>query len=245
MYLRHLCFLLLLFFSGFASAEYSYITDKILIDIFETPNQEKIIKSLPSGTVITVLEKKDGFSRIQTRDDITGWVQSKFLTTEKPTQIEYLQLVAKHNSAQDTIRDYENRLLEMQELRKEAKMVDWLRSEIKMGKDTESRLGKLLKEKDQEISDLNTTINGMQRELDNARLQLNEVLESMRLRTGEQEPGITDMSNSSSWFAGSLSIRTYTWLVLSLMVTLVIGILLGFVLIDHKIRKKHGDAPLY
>ena len=247
MFIRLLCLsVLLVTLPTIAHSQETYITDKVLIDIYELQfNQGNLLKSLPSGTRVTVIAREGTHAKIRTRDNITGWVASKYLTNEKPTQLEYLQLVAKHKAAQDTIHDYENRLLEMQQLRKEASGADWLRKEIELGKNTEKRLENALHEKDAEIAQLQTAINGMQIDLDNANIQLKEVLQSMKIQSGDQAD-IRGFDNSGAMgFNGSMTIRSYTWLILSLMVTLVIGVLMGFVLIDYKIKKKHGDAPLY
>jgi len=228
-----------------AIADSRYITDKISISLFsQNDAHSKTIKKLPSGAVVSTLEEKGEFTRIQTSDDIEGWVESKYLTNEKPSQIEYLQTAAKYKVAQEKIQDYQTRLLELQELRKEAKTVDWLREKLNDYQRTENALEQNVKLKEIEIADLKITVANLEHELMQYRNQVNEASGAMQGSNNEQLTSDDDSSLQTSYTTSS-SVSFYTWLVLSLAVTLIIGILMGFVLIDYKVRKKHVDLSVY
>ncbi|WP_455209498.1 TIGR04211 family SH3 domain-containing protein [Kaarinaea lacus] len=231
-------------FSAMALAESVYITDKISIDVHsEQFSHGELIKSLPSGTIVEVLSRDQGFTHIRTQDDVEGWVESKYLTNEKPTQIEYLQLAAKYKTAQDKIQDYQTRLLDMQELRKEAQTADWLRNKLRENETTENSLERDLKIKDIAIAELRITVANLEDQLENTRQQLDEVMQTRQFDSSagrSAESGTTEPLYSTS-----SSVSFYTWLVLSLAVTLIIGVLMGFVLIDYKVRKKQGGATMY
>jgi SH3 domain protein len=229
-----------------AYAESLYITDKISIAVYSGKDKStEPVKQLPSGTIVKVLGKDDKYTNILTNDDVEGWVESKFLTNEKPIQIDYLQLVAKYNAAQDKIHDYETRLLEMQELRKEAKTADWLRNQLNENQRSENVLEQQIKLKDIEVADLKITIANLEEKLIQSRSQLDEVLQSIQSGDSQQLLVGIDEDSGESIYSTSSSTSFYTWLVLSLAVTLIIGILMGFVLIDYKVRKKHGDLKFY
>ena len=70
--------------ASFANAETFYITDKISIEVHSEPfaNGEQI-KSLPTGTVVEVLSRNEGYSQVRTQDNLQGWVESKYLIYEK------------------------------------------------------------------------------------------------------------------------------------------------------------------
>jgi len=230
--------------SSVATAETLYITDKISIDVHTEPFAKgEHIKSLPTGTVVEVVAKEQGYSQIRTQDDLQGWVESKYLSNEKPTQIDYLQLTAKYKAAQDKIHDYETRLLDMQELRKEAQTVDWLRSKLKENETTENTLEHNLKLKDISIAELKINVANLEEQLDKTQQQLDEMLKTAPIYSNQNQFG--DSAASQPLYSTSSSVSFYTWLVLSLAVTLIIGILMGFVLVDYKVRKKHGDEALY
>jgi len=230
--------------SKVATAETLYITDKISIDVHSKPfSKGDLVKSLPTGTIVEALSKEKGYTQIRSQDDTEGWVESKFLSNEKPTQIDYLQLSAKYKAAQEKIHDYETRLLDMQELRKEAQTADWLRNKLRENESTTSNLEHNLKLKDISIAELKISVANLEEQLLNAKAQLDEAQGSPRMAN------YSDSSNadtiSQPLYSTSSSVSFYTWLVLSLAVTLIIGILMGFVLIDSKVRKKHGNEALY
>lgn len=230
--------------SSVATAESLYITDKISIDVYSDKFAKgEHIKSLPTGTIVEIIERDQGYAQIRTRDSLEGWVESKYLSNEKPLQIEYLQLSAKYKAAQEKINDYQTRLLELQELRKEAQTVDWLRTKLKENETTENTLEQNLKLKDISIAELKITVASLEEQLANTRQQLDEVLQNTH-PVGNTYP-LDDEGNSQPIYSTSSSVSFYTWLVLSLAVTLIIGILMGFVLIDYKVRKKHVDEALY
>lgn len=239
------CVLLVVILSSPLSfANSVYITDKITADIYpDKAAQGERIKSLPSGTTVTILEKKDNFTKVRTRDNVEGWIESKYLTNEKPTQIEYLQLAVQFKEAQAKIEDYQTRLLQMQELRKEAKTADWLRNRLNENQKTEDYLNQELKYKDIAIAELKITIANLEDQLINTKAELNNTLASSGAKS--HQASTKSIVAEQPLYNNKSSVSFYTWLVLSLAVTLIIGILMGFVLIDYKVRKKQSGAAMY
>ncbi|MGE0083197.1 MAG: TIGR04211 family SH3 domain-containing protein [Desulfococcaceae bacterium] len=83
---------LILFSSAYAST--MYVTDKIEIMMRRGASTEyKIIKKLLSGDAVEVLEKQGSWTRIRIQDGMEGWVNTQFLTEQKPKEVElkYLQ----------------------------------------------------------------------------------------------------------------------------------------------------------
>ena len=77
----------------------AFITDTFRISLRRGPSIEnKILKFLPSGQPVEVLESKDGWSRVQPVEDeetdLEGWVLSRYLITRLPweTQSEDLKI---------------------------------------------------------------------------------------------------------------------------------------------------------
>ena len=247
--IRSVLFLMVMAIAWFnastALAEPLYITDKISIPVYaDKSSKSNAIKTLASGTIVDVVNREEKFAWIRTTDDVEGWVEAKYLSNEKPTQIEYLQLAAKYKVAMDKIQDYQTRLLDMQELRKEAKTTDWLRNRLNENEKTESALQQQIKQKDITIADLRISFANLKNELDLLKSSPNESGRSTPLPNNQQLPESVG-ANSTIYSSTSSSNSFYTWLVLSLAVTLIIGILMGFVLVDYKARKKHGDLKTY
>lgn len=63
------------------AAEVKYVSDELKITLRTGQgSQYQILKTLPSGTRLTVLETgEEGYSLVRTKDDVEGWVLSRFL----------------------------------------------------------------------------------------------------------------------------------------------------------------------
>jgi len=66
------------------AAETRYVTDHLIITLRSGQgSQYQIIKTLPSGTPLEVLETTEsGYSRVRTPDGVEGWVLSRYLSEE-------------------------------------------------------------------------------------------------------------------------------------------------------------------
>ena len=244
-------FFSLLLISSASLAQTLYITDKIPIPLYTEANKSSaLVKKLPSGTLVTSIPDKEvtvnssnklssgnKFIYVETRDGTSGWIEAIYLTNEKPTQLEYLELATKYSEAEATIRDYETRLLELQELRKGAKTVDWLRNQLNENKKREAAFEQEIKLKEIALAELKITVASLEERLSGTGLISQNGQTSVQGESGQQSFR-NSVVDDIEIYANSSSIRFYTWLVLSLAVTLIIGILMGFVLIDYKARKK-------
>ena len=124
----------------------------------------------------------------------------------------------------------------MQELRKEAKTADWLRNQLTENRKKEQAYEQQIKLKDIALAELRITVANLEEQI-SAGIADGGANQSKAPAINQQRLS-SSMEDDSGTFANSSSIRFNTWLILSLAVTLIIGILLGFVLIDYKARKK-------
>jgi SH3 domain protein len=86
-------FLLLLAVSSIQAA---YITDKLVAGLYkEAKVSDKPIKALNSGTPLEVVSRENGFVKVRTSDGVIGWVESTYLTDEKPARSILLDTQAK------------------------------------------------------------------------------------------------------------------------------------------------------
>ena len=70
-------------------ASTAYVTDTFRISLRRGPsNENKILKFLPSGQPVEILEAKEGWSRVRLMEpdqsDLVGWVLSRYLITRLP-----------------------------------------------------------------------------------------------------------------------------------------------------------------
>jgi len=76
-----------------ASAQTFYVTDKVLVGVYEKADtSSKIIKPLQSGTPIEILKRSKGFAKVRSADGTTGWIENSYLIDYKPSQLVVLEL---------------------------------------------------------------------------------------------------------------------------------------------------------
>jgi len=117
--------LLLLAFSlpVWVQAQTQYVSDKLVIMLRSGQgNQYQIIKALPSGTKLNVLESEEsGYSRVETEDGNEGWVRTQYLIDE-PIALHKLERTDKKLARLSE----QNKLLrvELDELKNKTKTLD-------------------------------------------------------------------------------------------------------------------------
>jgi len=79
-----------------SSSQAAYITDKLVAGLYkEARVTDKPIKALNSGTPLEVISRENGFIKVRTSDGVVGWVESTYLTDEKPARSILLDTQAK------------------------------------------------------------------------------------------------------------------------------------------------------
>ena len=85
--IKKLFLLLLLTLLFISTANAAYITDKLVAGLYqEAKITDKPLKALNSGTPLEVISRKNGFVQVRTSDGTVGWVESTYLTDEKPAR---------------------------------------------------------------------------------------------------------------------------------------------------------------
>jgi hypothetical protein len=105
---RHIKRLLIGLLLGLAisSAQAARITDKLLAGLYESPDATTTpSRVLPSDTPLERLEKQGDFTKVRMGDGTEGWVESRFITDEKPARIMLLELQVKNSELQQKLRD--------------------------------------------------------------------------------------------------------------------------------------------
>ena len=72
---------------GLVHAEERYIADTIVVSLREGPGpQYNVIKTLQTGQSFEVLERRNNFIRVRTKDGDEGWLQDQFTSTRPPSK---------------------------------------------------------------------------------------------------------------------------------------------------------------
>ncbi len=141
MKLRIVIFLSILIFTGVATAESLYVTDRILLGVHQDATEvSPVIATIPSGTAVTVLERGDDFTKVQLANGKQGWVSSSYLKPDKPATAELDTAYAKLKQAQDTVKKLND------ELTKKERESQVRQDEISNDKSTIKELQKKLKD---------------------------------------------------------------------------------------------------
>lgn len=82
-----LCALAVLALPVAARAETMYVTDVLQLSLSEDENGEgRVLRTLVSGTELEVLERKNYYAKVRTKDGVEGWTKAAFLVSEKPAR---------------------------------------------------------------------------------------------------------------------------------------------------------------
>lgn len=94
----------LLFYQTPLFAKTFYVTDKVLVGVYELASTNStLLKALPTGTPIEVLETSGEFSKIRSPDGTTGWVETSYLIDKKPAQLVVLDLTDKQKQLSEQL----------------------------------------------------------------------------------------------------------------------------------------------
>ncbi len=80
-------------------AETVYVTDILQLALYEEERSGgRLLRNLPSGTVLELLERRGSYSKVRTEDGLEGWTKSLFLMDEKPARLQLSSLEKQRDS---------------------------------------------------------------------------------------------------------------------------------------------------
>jgi SH3 domain protein len=86
----------------------AYVTDKLLAGFYTAPdNTQEPAKVLPSGTPVEILENAGDMVRVRLGEGREGWMETGYLTDEKPARVMLLELQAKNRNLQQMLKSAE------------------------------------------------------------------------------------------------------------------------------------------
>ena len=174
----------------------AFITDRIEVPVHaEKFNQGRVLKKLLSGTQVDVLMKDGQYARIRTRDGSSGWIESRYLSDEKPLGLEYLELRSQYKLLQDELVAAQQKLSEAEEaraaasqatgpeisaeeladLRKRANDTRWMKAEMNKARERAKKLEAELKTLRARAGKKSADDNAAQKEVEKLRAQNQEL----------------------------------------------------------------------
>ncbi|MFQ5541850.1 MAG: TIGR04211 family SH3 domain-containing protein, partial [Candidatus Binatia bacterium] len=169
--------------------------------------QQSIIRVLPTGTKVTVLEQDDesGYTRVRTSDGIEGWLLTRYLMSSQTARLQLPQLQTRLRNIEETRRRLQERTRELERQRR----------------DLQTQLGRS-----------ETSSRGLQKQLDEIRklssdtIQLADQNKQLKEQQIDNERHIKELESENS----ELSNRSnQEWFILGAAV-LMFGLLLGLII---------------
>jgi SH3 domain protein len=257
-----------LFFSATANA--AFITDKIVVEVrTERFGQGSVLKKLPSGSAVDVLMTDGQYTRIRTADNVTGWVNSSFITKEKPNQLEYLELLAKSKATEAKLRTAEEKLAarpgtdsdstnseEIEILKKQAQDARWMKVEMMKARDRAEQAEAKLKASGKQSGDNKQALEKLRTQ----NKELEQRLAAALLVNEQQEISLQESANAETVAEASMPLPTLNtesaaqddgwsvnmkWFFGSLFTALLIGFVTGITWLDKRSRQRHGGFRIY
>lgn len=221
-----------------APAQAAFVTDKLLAGLYpEAKVEGDPLKVLPSGTPVEVLQQQEGFVKVRLGDRTEGWIESGYLTDEKPARVMLLEQQARANTLQQALRQAEDELKAAQEqlAEKESPVADdpalgELREQnANLQKQVET-LQRVLEQKPAENSD-----SALRQERDRLAAQLEAVRSA--LGVASQSGGISEpVKEAESAATPPLG----AWYLPLLGAMLVVGFIAGIAFKNYRIAKRYG-----
>ena len=203
-------------------AEVAYVTDKIKIGLHqEASNESPIIKLVPSGTKLNIIERENDLIYAEEPEGVRGWVNSQNILNSKPGRTKVIELETVNKELEKKILTLQNesgKLISNEELEKklntERLKVGELQVELT---NIKSKAGNI-ESNEKLLADIN--------HLKNANKQLINQLESSGIVSDENGNQISS-KNSSLKF-------------ISFMIIFIFGIIGGILILDFINRRRHG-----
>lgn len=250
------------------AAQAAFITDRIMVEVrTERFGQGAVLKKLPSGTSVEVLMTDGQYTRIRTNNNITGWINSTFLTNKKPTQLEYLELLAKSKTTDAKLKAAEEKLAagptadsgsadntEIEALKKQAQDARWMKVEMMKARDRADQVEAKLKAKNKNTTDSTQALETLRTK----NKDLEQRLAAAMLVNDQQEASLKEAADAEAnapMPLPTLDTETTTqtddwtvnmeWFFGSLFTALLVGFIAGISWLDKRSRQRHGGFRIY
>lgn len=203
-----------------AAAETRYVVDQLIITVRSGQStQHQILKTVPSGTALELLETGESYSRVRTPDGTEGWVLNQYITA---TPTAKLQLA-----------EAQRKLAKLEQENAQ------LKSELKNVSGKEAVLSKEQKDLSRDNKKLNEELEHLRRvaakplKLENENQQLKK--EFLELENAHellrQENQMLSDSSDREWFLNGAGV-------------IILGIIIGLVAPKLRTRKKSSWGSL-
>lgn len=209
--------------ASLAQAETVYVIDELKIGLHESASiNSPIIKLIPSGTELTVIEHSDDLVQVEEPEGSRGWINNKYVVKNKPGKARVNELekeieLLKSSTIMTSDATDEQKDL-AQQLKSERLKSGALQAELT---DLKARIANI-DNSDQFLAD----IEQLKQENDQLRSQLES--------SGIEVQADVDSGNSS------VSLHGWKQYIIAFIIILIIGMAIGAFILDYLSRRRHG-----
>lgn len=250
---RYLILLGVLLLSSTVYADVRYVDDTLYLGFYDNQSGSgKQFSSVPSGTVLELLQSGSDYSLVRTERGTEGWVKTKYLVSEPPASVRIKTLEQVAERADALIGEVETLTQENVSLREQLESLAEQLSVEQSEAEKKNTATKLQNSVDQrELDALKTAVNEAMRALKNvAEEQTKAANQTAQATIAESEPAAPAIESSLTMEELTMEIawqhivhylRSINFLNYSLIaVAAFIGFLLGMLFLDRRIRHQHG-----
>jgi len=217
-------FIVIMLLPTSVAAKANFITDRIYLDVFEkSDGSGKVLFKVFSGSPIEVLKIEGQFSQVKNKEEKTGWIDSKYISDVKPSQIAYLQIRKKYDASLVKIRSLQAKIRQSKGTSKPIKALKKVKEELANLKKIKIELDKTLSEKEDSLARSIGAINVLTEQI--------------------------SMQKNANHNGGPTSPQEFTlsipWTIAALVLFLCLGVVLGVKWLEHKVSKRHGGVNIY
>lgn len=214
---------ILLLSAAVSHAETVYVIDELKIGLHQSASiNSPIIKLLPSGTELTVIERSNDLAKVKEPGGSEGWINNKYLLNKKPgkARINELEKEIEKLKSGTLMTESNNDSAEKKEL------IQQLNSERLKSGDLQAQLADLkarianVDNSDQFIADID---------------QLTQ--ENKQLKSQLQSSGIEVNTDSNQ---ADISLTGWKQYLIAISLLLIIGMVIGAYVLDFFNRRRHG-----
>lgn len=209
-----------------AFAESVYVTDELKIGMHENATIDSpIMKLVPSGTELTVIEHNDDLVHVQEPEGVRGWINDKYVVANKPGKARISELEKEIERLKSTSTD----------------------TTINNATDVQKELEQQLKSERLKSGGLQANLTELKAKIaniDNSEQFLADIeqlkQENEQLISQLESSGIEVQAEITSTDSHAISINGWKPLMTTFVIILIIGIAVGAYIFDYLNRRRHG-----
>ncbi len=211
-------------------AETVYVIDELNIGLHEDRTIDSpIIKLVPSGTSLSVIERENDLIHVQEAGGTKGWINSKYVVVEKPGKSRITELEKSNEALKQEIAQLKTKTTPSNGSEAQKELEQQLNSERLKAGDLEAQLAAL-----------KTNV----ADIDNSGKLLADIetlkQENRHLISQLESSGIEVEANSASLSESYTTIGGMKQIIVTLLIVFAIGIAGGIFILDFYNRRRHG-----